>query len=334
NLPDIHGFEVCRRLRDNPATSRLPVVHVSATFVGEINKAEGLDAGGDGYLTHPVEPPVLIATVNAFLRARRAEEAMRLNQAKFGAVSNNAASGIVLLDNSLRYVEVNPAMCAILRRNAEDIVGRSLRDFQAAESLKSLDEIEQSLSQEGSYRGVLPLVASDGNVVQLEWYIASHTFPGLRLAIVTDVTERLHFENQRNQLLASERIARTEAERANRLKDEFLGTLSHELRSPLSSILLWTQMLQKHTGDSEQFTRGLASIERSARMQTQLISDLLDVSRIISGKFRLEVNPFDLGMTIRSALEGLVPAVEAKGIDLQTHFDATLGMIAGDSERV
>src|SRR5262249_15126541 len=154
------------------------------------------------------------------------------------------------------------------------------------------------------------------------------------LAIVTDVTERLHFENQRNQLLASERIARTEAERANRLKDEFLGTLSHELRSPLSSILLWTQMLQKHTGDSEQFTRGLASIERSARMQTQLISDLLDVSRIISGKFRLEVNPFDLGMTIRSALEGLVPAVEAKGIDLQTHFDATLGMIAGDSERV
>jgi len=71
NLPDIHGFEVCRRLREDPRTARLPVVHVSATFVKEIHKTEGLDAGGDDYLTHPIEPPVLIATVNAFLRAPR-----------------------------------------------------------------------------------------------------------------------------------------------------------------------------------------------------------------------------------------------------------------------
>ena len=76
NLPDIHGFEVCRRLRADAQTARLPVVHISATFVKEINKAEGLDAGGDGYLTHPIEPPVLIATVNAFLRTRRAEDEM------------------------------------------------------------------------------------------------------------------------------------------------------------------------------------------------------------------------------------------------------------------
>ena len=87
NLPDIHGFEVCRRLREDPRTARLPMIHVSATFVKEIDKSQGLDAGCDGYLTHPIEPPVLIATVNAFLRARKIEEELRESEDKFKAVS-------------------------------------------------------------------------------------------------------------------------------------------------------------------------------------------------------------------------------------------------------
>src|SRR5262249_169242 len=100
NLPDIHGFEVCQRLRKDPRTARLPIIHVSATFVTDIDKVQGLDAGSDGYLTHPVEPPVLIATVNAFLRARKAEQELHDSEGKFRAGFENALSGILILDHN------------------------------------------------------------------------------------------------------------------------------------------------------------------------------------------------------------------------------------------
>ena len=144
NLPDLHGFEVCRRLRGDPRTARLPVIHLSATFVKEMDKAQGLDAGGDGYLTHPVKPPVLVATVNAFLRARRAEDEMRKSEAKFKAVFDHAASGILLLDQHLSYLEVNPAMCELLNRSREQFVGQPLSAFMPPGISIELDEIERS----------------------------------------------------------------------------------------------------------------------------------------------------------------------------------------------
>ena len=112
-----------------------------------------------------------------------------------------------------------------------------------------------------------------------------HAAAGLRLAIATDVTERSRAARQIRALLASERAARAEAERANRLKDDFLAALSHELRSPLNVIVGWSQMLRRRPAVSEEDTRrGLEAIERNAMVQTQLIGDLLDVARITSGQ--------------------------------------------------
>ena len=102
------------------ATARTPVIHLSATFVNDDDKVHGLDAGADGYLTHPVEPPVLIATVNAFLRARRAEDALRESEAKFKAVFEQALNGIALLSDDMIFLDVNPAMCATLGRDRAD----------------------------------------------------------------------------------------------------------------------------------------------------------------------------------------------------------------------
>jgi PAS domain S-box-containing protein len=334
NLPDIHGFDVCKQLRGDPRTARLPVIHVSATFVKEVDKAQGLDSGGDGYLTHPIEPPVLIATVNAFLRARRAEEQMRNSEAKFKAVFENALRGILLLDQHLNYLEVNPAMCEMLGRSREEIVGQPLSRVMLSETSPDLQEIERALQADGAWRGVFPLLRSNGEPVHLEWYISAHKFPGVRLAVVTDMTERLLLEAERNDLLASERRARAEAERASRLKDEFLGTLSHELRTPLNTILLWTQMLQQRSNDRVLLQRGLATIERNTKAQAQLISDLLDVSRISAGKLRLDIQPLDLVAIVKSVLEGLSPAIDAKQLKLQIWFDTSAGIIFGDPARL
>ena len=104
NLPDIDGFEVCRILRTREKTARTPIIHLSATFIGAMDMANGLNAGADGYLTHPVETPVLIATINAFIRARRAEEALRKSEEKFHTIFDKAINGIALMTKELEFI--------------------------------------------------------------------------------------------------------------------------------------------------------------------------------------------------------------------------------------
>ena len=130
------------------------------------------------------------------------------------------------------------------------------------------------------------------------------------------------------------RASLTEAETASHLKDEFLATVSHELRNPLAPILTWTQLLRSGTLDEEKTKRALEIIERNVLSQSQLINDLVDVSRVASGKFRLDVRPLDLAPVIRSAADAQGPANEAKQIRLQLVLDERSGVISGDSERI
>ncbi|HJQ70566.1 MAG TPA: ATP-binding protein, partial [Blastocatellia bacterium] len=151
--------------------------------------------------------------------------------------------------------------------------------------------------------------------------------------VTRDLTERKKAEEQRLQL-AREQVARTEAEAASRAKDEFLATISHELRTPLNAILGWGRMLRKSRLNEENFNRGLDTIERNAKLQAQLIDDLLDVSRIISGKLRLTVMPVELAPIIEAAVDSLRPAADAKSIRLQVMLDTNAGLISGDPDRL
>jgi PAS domain S-box-containing protein len=139
---------------------------------------------------------------------------------------------------------------------------------------------------------------------------------------------------ERLQLLESERQARAEAERANRVKDEFLATLSHELRTPLNAVLGWTSILQRGKISSEELKQGLETVERNARIQAQIIEDLLDMSRIISGKVRLDVQQIDLSAVLNESIETLRAAAEAKGVRLQAVADPFAGPISGDPNRL
>ena len=139
---------------------------------------------------------------------------------------------------------------------------------------------------------------------------------------------------ERKQLLDSERFARAEAERASAMKDEFLATLSHELRTPLSAILGWAQVLRLRRMGEAELRQGLETIERNARIQTQLIEDLLDMSRITSGKLRLEVQRVDPSGFVEAAVDTVRPAAEAKGITLHLRHDPDTGTLAGDAGRL
>lgn len=139
---------------------------------------------------------------------------------------------------------------------------------------------------------------------------------------------------ERRILLESERTARTEAERMSELKDEFLATLSHELRTPLNAILGWAQMLRLGIKDEATLHKGLDTIERNARAQAQLIDDLLDMSRIISGKIRLDVQLVDPAAFIETAMETAGPAAMAKGIRIEKRIDPGAGMIFGDPDHL
>jgi PAS domain S-box-containing protein len=139
---------------------------------------------------------------------------------------------------------------------------------------------------------------------------------------------------EREALLAAEQSARADAEQANLMKDEFLATLSHELRTPLSAILGWSQILQGGLATPENLARGLDTIGRNARAQAKLIEDLLDMSRIVSGKVRLDVQPTDVKAVVEASVEAVRPSAQAKEIDLRVVIDPKAGPVAGDPNRL
>jgi PAS domain S-box-containing protein len=149
-----------------------------------------------------------------------------------------------------------------------------------------------------------------------------------------DITDRKRVDEERKQLLDIERAARVEAERTSRMKDEFLATLSHELRTPLNAILGWTQLLKRDQQDPETLSEAISVIERNVRVQTQLIEDLLDMSRIISGNVRLDVQGVELSEIINAAMEGVKPTAETKGVRLEKVIDRLVGPVSGDPARL
>lgn len=158
--------------------------------------------------------------------------------------------------------------------------------------------------------------------------------PQRLVGVTLDITERKLSEERRQRLLEHEKEAREEAERASQLKDEFLATVSHELRTPLNAILGWAQYLNSENMPHEEVRQGLETIVRNSRLQAQLIEDLLDMSRIVSGKLRLDVQAVELPLVIEAALETIMPAAAARSIRLEKVLDPRAGPVNGDNARL
>jgi CheY-like chemotaxis protein len=154
------------------------------------------------------------------------------------------------------------------------------------------------------------------------------------IATATDIEEHKRSQEARGKLLAREKEAREEAQAANRMKDEFLATVSHELRTPLTAMLGWTRIIRSGKLDPTKLSHGLSVIERSGRAQAAIIDDILDVSRIITGKLRLELDAVDLQQVVQAAMDTVRPAADAKGIQIDWKYDKSIPRFSGDPDRL
>lgn len=347
-LPDLNGFEVCRQIKSNPQTHFIPVLHLSASFVKSEDKAEGLDSGADGYLAQPVEPIELLATVRSLLRIRQAEELALVSAQEWQTTFDAINDSVCLLDQQGKILRCNQATVRLFGKPAQEILGRVHYELMNA-TLGVGDGTCFHRAKETHQRQTLELQSQE------RWFAKTMdpvlnefgTFTGAVLILV-DITNRKQIEDERKQaemilqehnqrldlLYETTREQADQLRQANRIKDEFLAVLSHELRSPLNPILGWAQILQTKQQDAAKTRYALETIERNARLQAQLIEDLLDVSRILQGKLSLNTIPVSLPFTIKSALETVRLAAEAKSIQIQTAFEPDVGQVLGDSSRL
>ncbi|MBE7366913.1 hybrid sensor histidine kinase/response regulator [Ramlibacter pallidus] len=321
HLPDIDGFEVCRIIRANPATALLPVVHLSAAYIKDSDRVTGLNAGADGYMVHPAEPAVLVATLQALIRARTAEDQLRRSEQRFRAIYDQAQSGIALLDEDGRFADVNPAMLGMLGRSRDEFLGHRISELAPPEWRARIDkQLSSPADGRSPWRGEFPLRRADGESVYLEWSVSSHVEPGVRIAIAIDVSDRFELEQRRRDVLEREQVARQEAERHSRTKDDFIAVLSHELRTPLNAIIGWVHIL-KRRGTTPEGAKGLEAIERNVKTQARIISDILDVSRINSGKLRLDREWTDAAELVASSIDALSGSIAEKKIQVEVDVD-------------
>jgi len=292
---------------------------------------------------------LLLVALFAIRRVAVAERLSRLSAATSRAerdASEGRYRSLVELSPDVLFVNADGriayANAAALKffgaKTSEELIGRSPLDFVAVESRPLVESRIQRLLTQG---GDLPLVGEewvrlDGSTVPVEAISAAVPWrDGSAIQVILrDISERKRAEEEKSQLLASERTARANAEHASRMKDEFLATLSHELRTPLTAIVGWAHLLLRGKLEDGDLEQGLSTIERNARVQTQLIEDLLDMSRIISGKLRLEIQRILPASVVEAAINSVKPAADAKEIRIETILDAHAGPIAGDPARL
>ena len=239
--------------------------------------------------------------------------------------------GAVTVDSSGQILYANARLAQMIGLPLERVIGRSIREFVA----EAAADVVTEMIRAGSGKHELAIVGASGTTMPGFMSATALQIGGVPCVglIVTDLTPQKHHE-ERLALLARERAARAEAETANRAKDEFLAILSHELRTPLNAIFGWARMLRTNGLAPAVSARALEVIERNALAQVRMIEELLDISRVITGKMRLDVRPIELASIVATAVDSMTPAAQAKGITLEILAAPDTGSVYGDAQRI
>ncbi|MCD0276753.1 response regulator [Xanthomonas campestris] len=334
NLPDMSGFDIVRTLRAEPRTALLPVVHVSAASIATGDMITGLEAGADAYLIHPVDPNVLVATLRTLLRARNAEEALRLSEARFREIFEHIGAPIAVVDAQLHTQEANAAF----QRLIGSATPCEAINVPGLDQCATVQALAAALGRRERWSGTLSILR-DGAVRETEWRVSPYREPDLGLLFVEDVTEqRLREREQRQELdTATSELAhqiaerqRTEIQLLQAQKMEALGKLTggiaHDFNNLLTSIISGLDMIQLAVESNriERVPRLAEIATGSAHRAAALTQRMLAFAR----KQSLDAQPFDVNARVRS-LEDMLRRSIGENIALELQLaEAPLVAIA------
>jgi len=267
---------------------------------------------------------------NDITKRKLAERALRESEDRYRDLVDHSHELICTHDLDGRILSVNPWAATVLGYETQALIGMNIRDGLLPEHRGEFDDYLRVIKTDGFAKGVMQVRTASGKTRLWEYHNTLRT-DGVERPIVRGMAQDA---TERRQALAREKEARRVAETASRLKDEFLSTLSHELRTPLTAIIGWSNLLLQDELEPEKKARAIETIARNAKSQAQLIDDLLEVSRIITGKLRLDFNPCELQPVIEAAVESMRPTAEAKAVKLQLLLEPRAGLIFGDRDRM
>jgi len=259
-----------------------------------------------------------------------AEEALVESEDRYRDLVDNSHELMCTHDLEGRIISVNPWAARVLGYKQEALIGLQIRQGLMPEYRDQFDDYLREIRENGFARGIMKVRTAEGETRVWEYYNTLRT-QGVQNPIVRGMA---HDVTERRQALKREKEARLEAETANRLKDEFLSTLSHELRTPLTAIIGWSRLLIDGEVEPDKRPKALEIIARNARFQAHLIDDLLEVSRIITGKLRLEFTPCELRPVIEAVVESLRPTAEAKAVSVELLLEPDVALVYGDADRL
>jgi PAS domain S-box-containing protein len=260
-------------------------------------------------------------------------------QAYLAAIVESSDDAIISKDLNGVVRSCNAAAERMFGYSAAELVGRPIRLIIPADRQAEEDDIIARLRR-GERVDHFQTVrrAKDGRLLDVSLTVSPVRDASGRVIgaskIARDITEQKRAAAERERLLEAERVARAEAERANRTKDDFVAMVSHELRTPLNAILGWTQLMTRGRNDPALIQRGIDVVARNTRLQAQLISDLLDISRIVAGKLQLETRSVDLRSIVGQSLETIEEEARTKGIAIEQSLDDAGSLVSGDAARL
>ncbi len=346
-MPEMDGFETATLIREREKSRDTPIIFLTALSRSDTHVFRGYELGAVDYIFKPFHAEILRSKVNVFVELFRRREAVKRQAQQLARLSrqsqlilDTALDGLVGIDLDGTTTFVNPAAARMLGRRVEDITGQEIHSLvhpifpgvitcnvTDCETYAAMRDREPHQNVEDTF------FRADGRSSPVEFSIARIVDEDgtARGSVITfrDITEK------RAAALAADSERRyREAEAQNRAKDNFLATLSHELRTPMTSILGWVQFLRGGSYSQEELDEALQTIEASGRLQARLIDDMLDVSRIVLGKFQVDLKPTRIADIIEAALTTARPAAQQREVKLVSAIDDRDAIVDADMSRM